>query len=93
MTTRETITVDSRARVTLPRAFAKTTVVLEQISDSEIRIHKARATGRDRPRFPEEEIAPLSDRDRDRFVRLLENPPRPNSALRKAMSKHRKQHG
>ncbi len=43
--------------------------------------------------FPEETATMLSDRDRDRFLELLENPPPPNAALRKAIALHRKQYG
>ena len=43
--------------------------------------------------FPEETPTMLSDRDRDRFLELLENPPPPNAALRKAIAVHRKQYG
>ena len=39
--------------------------------------------------FPEESATMLSDRDRDRFLELLENPPPPNAALRKAIALHR----
>jgi uncharacterized protein (DUF1778 family) len=41
--------------------------------------------------FPEESITVLSDRDRDRFLELLENPPMPNPALRKLFADHRQQ--
>ena len=43
--------------------------------------------------FPEESATVLSERDRDRFLELLENPPPPNAALRKAIAEHRKQYG
>jgi hypothetical protein len=93
MAARETRTVDARARVTLPHGFAKATVILEQVSETEVRIHK---TGEptDEPReFAEENVTTLSDRDRDRFLRLLEMPSSPNAALQKAMSNRRKHHG
>jgi uncharacterized protein (DUF1778 family) len=35
-------------------------------------------------RFVEEARGPLSNRDRDRFLELLDNPPKPSAALRKA---------
>ena len=85
MAAKETQTVDSKARVTLPKGFAKATVVLEQVSETEVRIHLAG----DRTKFAEESVPTLSDRDRERFLKLLENAPPPNAALRKAMSKHR----
>jgi hypothetical protein len=40
--------------------------------------------------FPEEGIAPLSDRDRDFFLSLLENPPEPTPALRELVALYRK---
>jgi len=93
MTISETQTVDSLARVTLPKDFAQTNVVVEQVSETEIRIKKADASPGNTTEFPEEIVHVLSDRDRDRFLELLENPPPPNTALRNAMSKHRKQDG
>lgn len=36
------------------------------------------------PRFPEESMAPLTDRDRDRFLEVLDAPPEANDALRVA---------
>jgi Protein of unknown function (DUF1778) len=41
--------------------------------------------------FPEETPTVLSDRNRNRFLELINNPPLPNAALRKAFSRHRKQ--
>ena len=46
----------------------------------------------DEVRFLEESSAPLSDRDRDLFLSLLDNPPPANEALKKAARKH-KGHG
>lgn len=40
--------------------------------------------------FPECGLAPLSDRDRDFFLDLIENPPEPTDALRKLLAKRRK---
>ncbi len=92
MAVRERRTVDARARVTLPKEFAKATVVLEKISENELRIRKASGTGEEEEEFPEETVTTLSDRDRDRFLDLIENPPPPSTALRKLMSKHRRRH-
>jgi predicted DNA-binding antitoxin AbrB/MazE fold protein len=44
-------------------------------------------------RFPEEGMSALSDRDRDRFLQLIENPPPPTAALRQAAWEYREQHG
>lgn len=73
---------DEKARINLPKHFANSTVLVEQISETELRIRKARVIPEDDLPFLEEAIAPLSDRDRDVFLALLENPPPPNDALR-----------
>jgi hypothetical protein len=41
MAAQETQTVDAKARVTLPSGFAKATVILEQVSETEVRIRLA----------------------------------------------------
>jgi uncharacterized protein (DUF1778 family) len=35
----------------------------------------------------------LSDRDRDLFLKMLDHPPRPNAALRRAAARYKKQQG
>ena len=77
-------TTDAKARVTLPRSFAETTVIVEQISDGELRIRKAVVLPEDELRFQEEMATPLSNRDRDLFLSLLDRPPEPNETLRRA---------
>jgi hypothetical protein len=89
----ETRTTDAKARVTLPRGFANATVIIERVSDTEVRIRKARVIPEDEMRFSEETRPPLSDRDRDRFLDLLDNPPRPPAALRRAAARHSKRDG
>jgi len=39
----------------------------------------------------EEEVTVLSDRDRDLFLSLLESPPKPNEALKRAAKRYRRQ--
>jgi hypothetical protein len=87
-----TRTTDRKARVSLPQAFANATVLIEQISDTELRIRKAQVIPEDEIPFAEESSPPLSDRDRDLFLALLDNPPPANEALKKAARKH-KSHG
>jgi hypothetical protein len=85
-------TTDEKARINLPKNFANSTVLVEQISDTELRIRKARVIAEDELPFVEETMAPLSDRDRDVFLALLDNPPPPNDALRQLLtSEHRSQ--
>jgi hypothetical protein len=99
--TTTTRTTDPKGRVSLPGSFANATVIIEQLSDTELRIRKALVIPEDELRFAEESARPLPDRDRDRFLALLDHPPRANKALRQAAaefdrSKHpsrKKRHG
>jgi uncharacterized protein (DUF1778 family) len=58
-----------------------------------VRIRKAVVIPEDEVRFYEETASPLTDRDRDRFLDLLDNPPAANAALKRAVEKHAKPHG
>lgn len=80
-------TTDDQGRVRLPKAFANCTVFIDQVSDTEVRIRKAEVTPKEDVTFMEETRLPLSDRDRDLLLSLLENPPEPNEALKKAIAK------
>jgi hypothetical protein len=86
-----TRTTDDKARISLPASFANSTVLIEQVSDTEIRIRKAKVIPEDELPFVEESLTPLSDRDRDLFLGLLDNPPPPNEALRQLMDQGRLQ--
>jgi hypothetical protein len=88
-----TRTTDRKARVSLPKAFANCTVLIEQVSATEVRIRKAQVIPEDELRFYEESAAPLSDRDRDLFLSLLDNPPAANKAFRRAAAKSKRRHG
>ena len=46
-----TRTTDRKARVSLPQSFADSTVIIEQISDTEVRIRKAQVIPEDEIRF------------------------------------------
>ena len=63
------------------------------MSDTEVRIRKAVIIPEDEVRFHEETASPLTDRDRDRFLDLLDNPPAANAALKRAVEKHAIPHG
>ena len=89
----ETRSTDAKGRVSLPKAFANATVIVEQVSDTEVRIRKAVVIPEDEVRFSEETASTLSDRDRDRFLDLLDNPPEANAAFRRAAGKRGKPHG
>jgi uncharacterized protein (DUF1778 family) len=86
-------TADSKGRVALP-GFANATVIVEAVSDNEYRIRKARVIAEDELRFPEEKgPLELSERDAHKILNLMDNPPKPNAAARKAAKRYRKQHG
>jgi hypothetical protein len=93
MASQEMQTADAQARVTLPAAFAETTVIVEMLSPSEVRIRKVDEPSGDLATLPENSITILSDRDRDRFLELIESPPAANVALREAMNKRRRRDG
>ena len=61
----ETRSTDAKGRICLPKAFANATVIIEQVSDTEVRIRKAVVIPEDDISFYEETAPPLSDRDRD----------------------------
>lgn len=50
----ETRNTDGKARVSLPKAFANATVIIEQLSETELRIRKAKVIPEDEIRFYEE---------------------------------------
>jgi Protein of unknown function (DUF1778) len=89
----ETRTTDAKGRVCLPKAFANATVIIEQVSDTELRVRKARVVPEDEVRFREETMLVLSDRDRERFLNALDHPPKPNAALRRAAARQIKKNG
>ncbi len=88
-----TRTTDAKGRVTLPRDFANATVIIEHLNDTELRVRKARIVPEEEFRFREENPTVLSNEARDRFIELLDNPPKPNAALRRAARRHAKRNG
>lgn len=86
-------TTDAKARLVLPKAFANSTVIVDQVSDSEIRVRRAKVIAEDDLPFSEESPSALSNRDRDHFLELLFHPPEPTPALKKAAERHRKRRG
>jgi hypothetical protein len=88
----DTRNTDSKGRVTLPRGFANASVIVEQVSDTEVRIRKAVVIAEDELAFYEQSSQPLSDRDRERFLDLLDHPPTPTAALKKS-ARMLKRHG
>ena len=91
MTTTLTRTADADARIKLPKKFANAKVVVQVLPANTLASRPRK--GAPKSRFVEESITRLSDADRDRFLQLLESPPKPNAALKKAMAKYRASHG
>jgi len=89
----ETRTTDAKARLVLPKEFANTTVIIEHLSDTELRVRRAKVIAEDDLAFAEEFATPLSDQDRDCFLSLIANPPAPTPALKKAASRHKVRRG
>jgi hypothetical protein len=92
-TAQDTRRTDKKGRVALPPGFADATVIIERVSDTEVRIRKARVIAEDEMFAPEGALKPLSDRDRDTFLSALDRPPAPAPALRKAATRHKARHG
>jgi hypothetical protein len=82
----ETRSTDAKGRVSLPKAFANATVIIEQVGENELRIRKARVIPEDEIRFSEEAPVVVSDRERERFLEALDHPPKPSAALRRLMA-------
>jgi hypothetical protein len=89
----ETRTTDAKARLVLPKSFANATVIVEQLNETEIRVRRAKVVPEDELPFVEETSRVLTDRDRDRFLRLLAKPPAPTAALKAAVSRHKGRRG
>lgn len=84
---------DKKARLILPARFANSAVLIEEISETELRVRKAAIVPEDELPFSEEHRPPLSDEDRDFFLALLANPPAANAQLKKAAKEYRRRHG
>ena len=88
-TTTDNRMTDAKGRLLLPKGFANVTVIVEQVSETELRVRRAKVVAEDELSFAEETVCPLSDRDRDQFLELLANPPEPNEALKAAAARHK----
>jgi hypothetical protein len=93
MISQELQTADAQARVTLPVEFAETMVVVELLSPSEVRVRKVGEASDELSTLPENLVTMRTDRDRDRFLELIESQPIANAALREAMGKRRQANG
>jgi hypothetical protein len=79
-------TSDAKGRLTLPREFASSTLLLEVVNENELVIRKAAVTPLSESGHPGSLRLTLSPAAFDHFLSVLDNPPEPNAALRKLMS-------
>ena len=83
---------DSKARLTLPKAFANSTLLVHVVSDVEIVIRRAKvvplAPGGEL--LPDASPAPLSTTDWDLFLKLLDNPPPLSAEFASALAHQKK---
>jgi DNA-binding transcriptional regulator/RsmH inhibitor MraZ len=84
-----TRSTDDKGRVSLPKSFANATVLIEQVSETELRIRKARVIPEDSVYFVEDSARELSVRDRDVFLSTLADPPAPSASLKRAIAKYK----
>ena len=91
--TLEVRTVDARGSVLLPAEFAGATVTVERVSDTEVRIRKAGEVAGDESPVTDDRLLPLSDRDRDLVLDMMDNPPEPSPAFLAAAERYRKRYG
>lgn len=83
---------DKKGRLILPPRFANSAVLIEEVSENELRVRKAAIVPEDELPFTEEQRRPLADKDRDFVLALLANPPKANSHLKKAAREYRRRH-
>jgi hypothetical protein len=86
-------TADSKGRVALP-GFANATLIIERVDDTEYRVRRAKVIPEKELRFHEEDFpVELSEKDAARLIQVLENPPAPNAAARRAAKRFTKGRG
>ena len=80
---------DARGRITLPRGFANSTLLIERVSDVEVVIRKAKVVPLEPGQQTDMELGliRLSPEEFDAFAAALDNPPAPNDALQRLMAK------
>ncbi len=81
---------DKKGRLILPPRFANSAVLIEEVSDTELRIRKAVILPEDEVPFTEEQRPLLSDEDRDFLLSLLAAPPKANMELKRAARERRR---
>ena len=81
--------------LTLPVELAGARIIIERVGPTELRLRVAGAVAEENPPddADDDQLKPLSDRDRDLLLDLMENPPEPSPALIKAIQMHKARHG
>ena len=94
-----TCNADAEGRICLPKCFANTKVIVEQVSESEVRVRmaeaipdKAAAVPEEEYEFEEERPVKLTQRDQELIADLILNPPPLNDALRKAIQDFKREY-
>ncbi len=86
-------TADSKGRIALP-GFANATLIIEKIDETEYRIRKAKVIAERDLRFHEEDFpVQLTERETVQIIDMLENPPKPNKAARRAAKEFLREYG
>ena len=86
-------TTDATGQLLLPMAFTNSTVIVEQISETEVRIRRTNVVAEEDLPFAEESGTSLNDDARNQFLELLANHPVANQALQKAAIRHNGRRG
>ena len=86
--TTEIRVTDGKARLTLPRAFANATLLLEVRGDNEIVIRKAKVVPL-ADAGAEPETLTLDSTDWAAFMAAIESPPKPNAKLKKLLRNYK----
>ena len=90
----ETRSTDAKGRVSLPKTFANATVIIEQLNENERGIRRAACDPGRRDLFSLKKAVMLSgSTERERFLDALDNPPKPNAALRGTTVRKAKKRG
>lgn len=89
----ETHRTDADARLVLPMSFANATVIIEQVSEGEIRVRRVESVPDPEIQILEEVPQPLSDRSRDHFLQVLAQSFAPSTALTVAAERHMSRRG
>jgi hypothetical protein len=81
--------------VTIP-SLANQTLVIDRIGDSEFRVRVAETVPINELSLPEDQRPELTEKDVERLIEVMDNPPEPTRAAKKAAKEYKeylKKHG